>query len=171
MQLITIVLALVTSLTVSFFLKTQHDDSRLAGTRWICSESKSHFLRASFNEYLAIDETHTLFFTSGNMMTQYHSGDVYLRSGAQRSFEVAYTVNYKLSDSELKMVYEKIMWAIKPNDVGVFVNHIDRLEGFSIDVNYYVDGQYLYLFNKSESEDSNFVCHSSEPLLTRTGQK
>ncbi|MCG9681166.1 hypothetical protein L1D31_01180 [Vibrio sp. Isolate23] len=161
MQLIIIAIVLMASIAFSFLIKTQQAESELNGTRWVCSEQKSHFLRGSFSQYLSIDETHTLLFTSNDVMTQYHSGQISIDGEQPHPFEVSYTTRYSLSGNRLRMLYDKIMWANKPTSLDVFVNSIDRLEGISIDINYYIEGNYLYLFNNGQSEDSNFVCHAA----------
>ncbi|AIW21180.1 hypothetical protein ACK1CN_16330 [Vibrio coralliilyticus] len=161
MQLVVISIVLIASLAISVLIQTQQADSVFNSTRWICSERKSHFLRGSFSQYSEIDETHTLLFTSDDMMTQYHSGQIHIHGEKPRSFEVNYTTHYTLSGNRLRMLYDKIMWVNKPSGVDVFVNSINRLEGMSIDINYYIEGSYLYLFNNTQSEDSNFVCHAA----------
>ncbi|NVD08026.1 hypothetical protein FCU94_14130 [Vibrio sp. JPW-9-11-11] len=149
------------SLIGMYSLQSQQGQAPLNGTRWVCAESKSGFTQRAYQNIAEINESHTLFFTSADMMTQYHKGEVTFHDGRTDSFEVVYLVHYQQQENNLKMKYVSLQWADKPNNQPLLTENIKILEGLTVDINYFIEDHYLYLSNRSGSEDSNFVCYSS----------
>lgn len=144
-----------------YSLQSQQGQTPLSGTRWVCAETKSHFTRNAYQNYAEINESHTLLFTSEDMMTQYHKGDITFQDGSIERFELVYLVHYQQQDNRLRMKYNYLQWTDKPTEQPLLTDSITMLDGLTVDINYFVEGNYLYLSNISNSEDSNFVCHSS----------
>ncbi|MDN3611817.1 hypothetical protein ACFFUP_06065 [Vibrio ostreicida] len=161
MQYFLVIATLSIMIAISSYTQSQSGNIHFSGTRWVCAEEKSGFIRKSYDQYQRITQTHTLFFTSDTMVSQYYSGTLIHKNGLEENFELVYTASYQTHGQALKINVKSIDWNEKPERSPMFIKYINALKNQSIDTNYYAQDGYLYLYNNSQSEDSNLVCYAT----------
>ncbi|MDN3612650.1 hypothetical protein QWZ16_24145 [Vibrio ostreicida] len=84
MQYFLVIATLSIMIAISSYTQSQSGNIHFSGTRWVCAEEKSGFIRKSYDQYQRITQTHTLFFTSDTMVSQYYSGTLIHKMGWRR---------------------------------------------------------------------------------------
>ncbi|WP_286294740.1 hypothetical protein [Vibrio apostichopi] len=129
----------------------------LRGSQWACNFKQMGFVTPSYVQYSELNEfmlysfsSDEDFFVSDRIQTQN-------QQGAVETAEVVFVGKYTLHDNLLEMVFNEVNFRHKhPDDM---INRNQSLyKGFTIQYDIELDGDFLYLYSSSNSEEFNHIC-------------
>ncbi|OCH43648.1 hypothetical protein [Aliivibrio fischeri] len=158
MRLVNLILLLI--LMGLAFYKFSFHDTELAGSRWACNELSKNFISEPYKKYQEITEKDVLYFASSANLTIFQTGELVFKNGERHKYEVIIDASYKVKKNKISLKYTNIDWHYKPAKSPVFVQDLDSLQGFETDLNYIINDEQLYFYNRKKHENTNYLCFS-----------
>ncbi|MFA0551662.1 hypothetical protein AB4538_12545 [Vibrio lentus] len=129
----------------------------LRGSQWACNFKQMGFVTPSYAQYSELNEFMLYSFSSDEDFFVSDRIQTLNQQGAVDTAEVVFVGKYTLNDNHLEMVFNEVNFRHKhPDDM---INRSQSLyKGFTIQYDIELDGDFLYLYSSSNSEEFNHIC-------------
>ncbi|MDK9739843.1 hypothetical protein KI655_21340 [Vibrio sp. D404a] len=149
---ILVVLMLVAGM--SFTLDTES----LSGTRWHCKTMKTDFLSQAYQPYQSMYERMIFTFQSDETFSIKEFVTITGKDQSRHDVENLYSGHYKKSGDHISVTVDDVRTLVEHPDL-VINKEYSEYQGVTIDYNYQLKDNFLYLFNDSRSEIFNSTCY------------
>jgi len=151
---IIILAVLIFAAGMSFTLEKES----LSGSRWHCKTMKTDFLSRAFAPYQSLYERMIFTFQSDETFSIKEFVTITGKDDSSHVVENLYNGYYKQQGDRLSMTIADVRTATKHPDLVINAEY-SEYQGITIDYNYQVVDDYLYLFNDNRSEIFNSICY------------
>ena len=151
---IIILAVLIFAAGMSFTLEKES----LSGSRWHCKTMKTDFLSRAFEPYQSLYERMIFTFQSDETFSIKEFVTITGKDDSSHVVENLYNGYYKRQGDRLSMTIADVRTATKHPD-SIINAEYSEYQGITIDYNYQVVDDYLYLFNDNRSEIFNSICY------------
>ena len=151
---IVILAVLILTAGMSFTL----EKTSLSGSRWHCKTMKTSFLSQAFEPYQSLYERMVFTFQSDETFSIKEFVTITDKNDSSHVVENLYNGHYQQKGDSLSMTIDDVRTAVEHPDPVINKEYSDY-QGITIDYNYQLAGNYLYLFNDSRSEIFNSTCY------------
>lgn len=151
---IIILAVLIFAAGMSFTLEKES----LSGSRWHCKTIKTDFLSRAFEPYQSLYERMIFTFQSDETFSIKEFVTITGKDDSSHVVENLYNGYYKQQGDRLSMTIADVRTATKHPDPVINAEY-SEYQGITIDYNYQVVDDYLYLFNDNRSEIFNSICY------------